>query len=125
AMLLRLKQRPFDRLLVASPDPEYGEVVERLHPYVKERCAGRVDVEVATANAEQVLEAAEPAVRGEDAVREALEQQRVEALVYDARVDGSVDEAVRAALLQSAEVINVGDATDLAPLGHIAAVLRF
>jgi hypothetical protein len=36
-----------------------------------------------------------------------------------------VDEAVRAALLQSAEVINVGDAEDLAPLGHIAAVLRF
>jgi hypothetical protein len=64
-------------------------------------------------------------VHGEDAVREALEQQRVEALVYDARVDGSVDEAVRAALLQSAEVINVGDAEDLAPLGHIAAVLRF
>ena len=151
AMLVRLKQRPFDRLLVASPDPEYAEVVERLHPYVKERCAGRVDVEVATANAEQVLEAAEPAMRadaerhaaevlervragigrgdravhGEDAVHEALEQQRVEALVYDARVDGSVDEAVRAALLQSAEVINVGDATDLAPLGHIAAVLRF
>jgi hypothetical protein len=65
------------------------------------------------------------AVHGDDAVRDALEQQRVEVLLYDLRVDGSVDEAVRAAILQSAEVINVGDREDLAPLGHIAAVLRF
>ena len=151
ALLERLKEEPFDRLLVAAPDPEYAEVVDRLHPYVKQRCAGRIDVDVTDANAEQVLELAEPAMRadasrhaaevlerlragigrgdravhGSEAVKDALEQQRVEALLYDTRADGSVDDAVRAALLQSAEVINLGDAEDLAPLGHIAAVLRF
>jgi hypothetical protein len=151
AMLQRLKQRPFERLLVSAPDPEYSEVIERLHPYVRERCAGRVDVEVAHANAEQVLEASaekmredeesraasvlerlrarigrgDGAVHGDAAVRDALEQQRVEVLVYDSRADGAIDDAVRAAVLQSADVVNVGDADDLAPLGHIAAVLRF
>jgi peptide chain release factor subunit 1 len=151
AMLQRLKQRPFDRLLVSAPDPEYSEVVERLHPYVRERCAGRVDVGVAHAGAEQVLEAAadamaaddehratsvlerlrarigrgDGAVHGDAAVRDALEQQRVEVLLYDSRADGALDDAVRAAVLQAADVVNVGDADDLAPLGHIAAVLRF
>jgi hypothetical protein len=150
-MLQRLKQQPFDRLLVAAPDPEYSEVIERMHPYVRERCAGRVDVDVESASAEQVLEAATPAMRadadrhaasalerlragigrgdgavhGEAAVHDALEQQRVEVLLYDDRADGAIEAAVRAAVLQAAEVVNVGDADDLAPLGHIAAVLRF
>jgi peptide chain release factor subunit 1 len=150
-MLQRLKRRPFHRLLVAAPDPEYAEVVERLHPYVRERCAGRVDVDVEHATTDQVLEASAEAMRadterraaealerlragigrgdgavhGHAAVHDALEQQRVEVLLYDARADTDLEEPVRAALLQSAEVINVGDAEDLAPLGHIAAVLRF
>jgi peptide subunit release factor 1 (eRF1) len=151
AMLERLKQQPFDRLLLAAPEPEYTEVLERLHPYVRERSAGRIDVDVENANAEQVLEAARPvmeadsarraneqlerlrarigrgdgAVHGDDAVRDALEQQRVEVLIYDNQADGAIEDAVRAAVLQSADVINVRDADDLAPLGHIAAVLRF
>jgi peptide chain release factor subunit 1 len=151
ALLQRLKEQPFDRLLVAAPDPEYGEVLERLHPYVRERCAGRLDVSVEDASIEQVLDAAQEhfkadrgrhasevlerlrarigrgdgAVHGDDAVADALQQQRVEVLLYDNRADGSIEDAVRAAVLQSAEVINVGDAEDLAPLGHIAAVLRF
>ena len=150
AMLDRLKQQPYDRLLLAAPEPEYSEVVERLHPYVRERCVGRIDVDVENTSAEQVLAAATPlmeadqqrhatevlerlkarigrgdgAVHGE-AVREALEQQRVEVLIYDNKADGALEDAVRAAVLQSAEVINVHDAEDLAPLGHIAAVLRF
>jgi peptide chain release factor subunit 1 len=150
-MLQRHKQQPFDRLLVAAPEPEYSEVIERLHPYVRERCAGRVDLDVESATAEQVLEASAPAMRadadrharavlerlragigrgdgavhGDKAVRDALQQQRVEVLLYDDRADGPIEDAVRAAVLQAAEVMNVGDADDLAPLGHIAAVLRF
>jgi peptide chain release factor subunit 1 len=151
AMLERLKQQPFDRLLLAAPEPEYSEVLDRLHPYVRERCAGRIDVDVENANAEQVLQAARPlmdadgqrhttevlerlkarigrgdgAVHGDDAVREALAQQRVEVLIYDNQADGTIEEAVRSAVLQSADIVNVRDAEDLAPLGHIAAVLRF
>jgi peptide chain release factor subunit 1 len=151
AMLQMLKRRPFDRLLVGAPEPEYSEVVDRLHPYVRDKLAGRVEVDVEHATSEQVLAAAaEPmaheaerraaaaldrlragigrgngAVHGDDAVRDALEQQRVEVLLYDDRADGAIEDAVRAAVLQSAEVVNLGDAEDLAPLGHIAAVLRF
>jgi peptide chain release factor subunit 1 len=151
AMLQLLKRRPFDRLLVGAPEPEHSEVVDRLHPYVREKLAGRVEVDVEHATPEQVLAAAaEPmardaerraaaaldrlragigrgdgAVHGGEAVRAALEQQRVEVLLYDDRADGALEDAVRAAVLQAAEVVNLGDAEDLAPLGHIAAVLRF
>lgn len=151
ALLERLRRRPFDRLLVASPDPEYSEVTDRLHPYVRERCAGRVDVDVENSSAEAVLEAAqgpmeadeakqrdavlerlrarvgrgEGAVHGDDAVREALEMARVEVLLYDNRADGRLEDAVRSALLQSSAIVNVRDAEDLGPLGHIAAILRF
>ena len=151
ALLERLRRRPFHRLLVAAPDPEYSEVLDRLHPYVRELCAGRVDVDVENTNAEQVLEAAqgpmgrdvakqrgavlerlrarigrgEGAVHGDEAVREALEQARVEVLVYDSRADGTIEDAVRSALLQSSSIVNVRDAEDLGPLGHIAAILRF
>jgi peptide chain release factor subunit 1 len=151
ALRQRLKEQPFDRLLVAAPDPEYSEVVERFHPYVRERCAGRLDTDVESTSAEDVLEAArehmradrgrhasavlerlrarigrgDGAVHGDEAVADALEQQRVEVLLYDDRADGALEDAVRAAVLQAAEVINLGDADDLAPLGHIAAVLRF
>ena len=150
-MLQRLKAQPFERLLVAAPDPEFSEVVERLHPYVRQRCAGRVEVDVEHATAEQVLEASADAMRadsarhaaevlerlragigrgdgavhGDEAVLDALQQQRVEVLLYDTQANGNLEQAVRAALLQSAKVINLGDAEDLAPLGHIAAILRF
>jgi peptide chain release factor subunit 1 len=95
------------------------------------------------------------AVTGLEAVLEALVEQRVQALLYDeglqepgvlcprgdwigttgercplddepleARED-IVEEALRAAVAQSAEVITLHDRPDLGPLGRIAATLRF
>jgi peptide chain release factor subunit 1 len=55
-----LRRRPFDRLLVGGPDPIDSQFEERLHPYVKERLAGRVSIDVETANADAVLAAAAP-----------------------------------------------------------------
>ena len=40
------KRSPFDRLAVGAPEELVGEVEERLHPYLKERLAGRVGVDV-------------------------------------------------------------------------------
>ncbi|HUB07454.1 MAG TPA: hypothetical protein VMB50_10645, partial [Myxococcales bacterium] len=95
------------------------------------------------------------AATGLDAVLEALVEQRVQALLYDeglsepglvcsrgdwmgtagetCPLDGEpllerediVEEAVRAAVSQSAEVLTLHDRPDLGPLGRIAATLRF
>ena len=45
------KRRGFDRLLVGAPDELIGDLEARLHPYLRERQAGRVscDIEHATA----------------------------------------------------------------------------
>ena len=40
------KREPFDHLLVGSPQELSGEIEQRLHPYVKERLAGRLSVDV-------------------------------------------------------------------------------
>jgi peptide subunit release factor 1 (eRF1) len=55
-----LKRRPYDRLLIGGPDPIDTEFEARLHPYVKERVAGRVSVDVETAGAAEVHAAAAP-----------------------------------------------------------------
>jgi hypothetical protein len=54
------EQTQFDALTIAAPDPTYTEVVASLHSYLEERFKGRVTIEIATPNAEQVLEAAMP-----------------------------------------------------------------
>jgi stalled ribosome rescue protein Dom34 len=69
------------------------------------------------------------AAAGTEDVLRALEERRVEVLLYHSNQSGGpsadvLDEAIAAALAQSAEVLAV-EAPDLGPLGGIAAVLRF
>jgi peptide subunit release factor 1 (eRF1) len=106
-----LKRRPFDRLLIGGSAPVDTEFKERLHPYLSEKVTGTIDVDVETANAADVLEAAAPvfeehrrnherdaierlraglgrgedglAVAGLDATLDALNQQRVEVLLLE------------------------------------------
>jgi peptide chain release factor subunit 1 len=107
-LLVLLRRRPFDQLLIAGPEPIDKEFQQRLHPYLAERFAGTLDLDVETANADSVRAAAEPvfemhrqarisevldrlraglgtqggrAVAGLDATLEALTEQRVEVLV--------------------------------------------
>jgi peptide chain release factor subunit 1 len=107
-------ERPFDRLLIGGPEPIDAEFEQRLHPYLRERVAGRVKADVETANAASVLAAATPvfeahrhekerqaverlraglgrgadglAVAGLPSTLEALNQQRVEVLMLEPRV---------------------------------------
>jgi peptide chain release factor subunit 1 len=180
-LFARFQQRPFDRLLVGTPNELQGELVERLHPYLRERLAGRLNVDVENATAEQVREAAAPLIdedqrtrerqvldrlaaglgRGEKAVAgladtlEALNEFRVEALLFEERfhaggmveartgmltVDGGtvpvedpvleerddiLEPAIERAVEQSAEVMAVRRYPDLGAYGGIAAILRF
>jgi peptide subunit release factor 1 (eRF1) len=61
--LLRLhKRRPFEALFVGAPEAVYSDFCERLHPYLSERVAGRIDVDVEHTNVDDVQNAAEATI---------------------------------------------------------------
>jgi peptide subunit release factor 1 (eRF1) len=61
-LLKRHKRRPFEALFVGAPEAVYKEFRERLHPYLKERVAGRIDVDVEHTGVDEVQQAAAPAI---------------------------------------------------------------
>jgi peptide subunit release factor 1 (eRF1) len=146
----------YERVLVGAPPEIAPRFEETMSNPAREKLAGRFAVEVPTAHADDVRQAASPcfeederrherevldrlaarlgrsegAVAGLDDVRAMLEQYRVEVLLYDDRwqpPDPSVlEKAIENAVAQSAEVLPLRHHPDeLAPHGHIAAVLRF
>ena len=147
-----LKRSPFDHLVVGAPEELVGEVEERLHPYLRERLAGRVGVDVENSTVADVETAASAVIdrhvadteraaldrmaqgvgrgdRGAGGLRDvlaALEQARVEILLVAEDFDApELEGALEQAITQSAEVLVVRHHDDLAVHGGIAAVLRF
>lgn len=146
------RRTPFDVLAVGAAPELWPEFERELHPYLRERTLGRFDAEIEHASCEDAWTAARPlfeadddrhvdrllarvqagigggerAVAGFEDVRRALEERRVEALLYDAGFDApGFETAIADALLQAAEVVPLRDRPELGPLGGIAAVLRF
>jgi peptide chain release factor subunit 1 len=64
------KQRPFDHLLVGAPGELIGEVEQRLHPYLRERLAGRLSLDVENSTTEQVRQTAAEAIERHVVARE-------------------------------------------------------
>jgi peptide subunit release factor 1 (eRF1) len=58
----RYKSQGADRVLIGAPDALLGEFKGRLHPYLRERIAGRVQVDVENASLDDVLAAAGRAI---------------------------------------------------------------
>ncbi len=153
ATLFELHRRaPFGLLAVGATTELWPDVARALHPYLRERTVGRFDVDVEHARPDEALAAAQPlfdaagrrhadrllervqagvgggelAVAGFEAVRDALAQRRVEALLYDEGLaDPALEGSIAEALLQSADVLALRERPELGPLGGIAAVLRF
>ncbi len=153
-LLSQQRRRPFAGLLIAAPQELRQRLQGLLHPYVRERLAGFLDGDVENASEEQVWRSAREviarhdeqrvagnverlrtelgrggrAAAGVEDVLRALEERRVEVLLYErnGQSPGSdvLEQAVQAAVAQDAEVQPV-DSPDLGPLGGIAAVLRF
>jgi len=173
------KQRGFDRLLVGAPDELVNGLKSKLHPYLQERIAGRLHLDVENCGVGEVRAAAAKAIEdwtrrcerealdrlaegvgrggrgaaGLAAVLEALNDQRVEALLVAEnfrspggrdpetgmvfagdhgpadqeleRCENIVEPAIEKAIEQSAKVIKVRHHDDLGPLGGIGAVLRY
>src|SRR3954447_13911984 len=72
-----LRGKSFDRLLIGGPDPIDAEFEGRLHPYLKDRLSGRVQVDVENSNATEVLAAAAPVFEQH---RRAHEREAIERL---------------------------------------------
>jgi len=66
----RFRRHPFDRLLVGAPDELMPTVEERLHPYLRERLVGRIEVDVEHTSGEDIRQAAAPVIEEEDRRRE-------------------------------------------------------
>jgi peptide chain release factor subunit 1 len=107
ALMKHFKRRPFERLIVGGPREVVADFESKLHGYLAERLAGRIDVDVEHSTPDQVLEAVQPrfeeleeereadalerlgeagraAIGLEDVLR-ALNERRVETLVADER----------------------------------------
>jgi peptide chain release factor subunit 1 len=69
ALLRHFKRQPFERLIVGGPREVATDFEQKLHHYLRERLAGRIEVDVEHSSADQVLEAARPLI-------EKLERQR-------------------------------------------------
>ena len=144
------KTRGFDRLVIGAPQETVGDLERHLHPYLRERLAGTVRLDVEHASTDEVRRAAAAkrdelaeqreaealervregigsggrAAAGRDEVMSVLEQARVETLLIADGVEA--DEAVEKAIESSAEVLVLRHhADDLGPLGGIAALLRY
>jgi peptide chain release factor subunit 1 len=152
-VLFELQRRePFDVLAVGATAELWPELERELHPYLRGRTLGRFDVDVEHATVEEALRCAQPlldqaeerrlrelldrlqaglasgdrAVAGAEAVRAALVERRVEALLYETgREIAGLEDAIAAALEQSAAVVPLRDRPELGPHGGIAALLRF
>jgi peptide subunit release factor 1 (eRF1) len=74
----RFRRTPFDKLLIGCPEEHCGEVERRLHPYLRERIVGRIDVDVENTTPEQVLGAASEMMEAEDSQRERDALDRLE-----------------------------------------------
>jgi peptide chain release factor subunit 1 len=107
ALMKHFKRRPFQRLILGGPREVVADFESKLHGYLKERLAGRIEVDVDTATPDRVLQKARPlledleeereatalerlgeggrAAVGLDAVLQALNERRVECLLLDER----------------------------------------
>jgi hypothetical protein len=64
------RRNPFERLLVGAPEELASHVEAALHPYVHERLAGRIHVDVETVSPEEVRVASQPLFEADEAKRE-------------------------------------------------------
>jgi hypothetical protein len=108
ALMRHFKRQPFERLIVGGPREVVVDFESKLHHYLQERLAGRIEVDVERSGADQVLAAARPLIdelehqRERDALERLgergvaaldnllppLNERRVELLILDEQFGG-------------------------------------
>jgi peptide chain release factor subunit 1 len=108
ALMRHFKRQPFEKLIVGGPREVVTDFEQKLHHYLRDRLAGRVEVDVERSNPDQVLDAARPLIDelehgrerealeklgergacGLDDVLPPLNERRVELLILDEQFGG-------------------------------------
>jgi peptide chain release factor subunit 1 len=77
ALMRHFKRQPFERLIVGGPREVVTDFEGKLHQYLQERLAGRIEVDVERSNPDEVLESARPLI---DEMEQRREQEALERL---------------------------------------------
>jgi peptide chain release factor subunit 1 len=77
ALMKHFKRRPFQRLIIGGPREVAADFESKLHGYLSERVAGRIEVDVDNSTPEQVLQKAQPLFEELDEEREAAALERL------------------------------------------------
>jgi peptide chain release factor subunit 1 len=93
ALMKHYKRRPFQRLIVGGPREVVADFESKLHGYLADRLAGRIEVDVDSSTPEQVLRAAQP--RFEE-LEEERESQALERLGEGTRAVSGLNDTVGA-----------------------------
>jgi hypothetical protein len=108
ALMRHFKRQPFERLIVGGPREVVSDFEQKLHHYLRERLAGRVEVDVERSNPDRVLDSASPLIEklehqrerealerlgergacGLDDVLPPLNERRIEMLILDEQFGG-------------------------------------
>ena len=114
-LFARFRRAPFDRLLVGAPEELVSHVEAALHPYVRERLAGRVEVDVEAASPEEVRAAASPAIEADEARRERAALDRLqEGLGTGGRAASGLSEVLGALNERRVEALLLAEGFDAA-----------
>jgi peptide chain release factor subunit 1 len=114
-LLRRYKRRPFEALFVGGPDAVYKDFLERLHPYLAKRVAGRIDVDVEHTGVDEVQQAAGEAIA---AYERKLEKEALDRLIQGTNSGGravsGLEDTLNALNEQRVEVLMLQDNFDAA-----------
>jgi peptide chain release factor subunit 1 len=93
ALMKHFKRRPFQRLILGGPREVVSDFESKLHGYLSERLAGRIEVDVDTATPEKVLEKTQPLF---DALEEKREAAALDRLGEGGRAALNLEDVLRA-----------------------------
>jgi peptide chain release factor subunit 1 len=109
------KRRAFDALFVAAPEAVYSDFCEQLHPYLAERQAGRIDLDVENTGADEVQRAAADEIA---AYERKLEKETLDRLLAATNTNGrgasGLEETLTALNEQRVEVLMLEENFDAA-----------
>jgi peptide subunit release factor 1 (eRF1) len=111
----RFKRSPFDCVLIGGPEETVAEFEGILHPYLRERVAGRVKVDVENTTPDQIRDAVAPAIAEIDERREREALDRLEEGVETGgRGAAGLDDTIAALNERRVETLLLSDRFDAA-----------
>lgn len=114
-LLRRHNRRPFDALFVAAPEAVYKDFCAALHPYLKDRVVGRVEIDVENTGPDDVQQAAAGKIEEYELK---LEKEALDRVIQGTRAGGrgvaGLDETLGALNEQRVEILLLQDNFDAA-----------